>query len=41
MNKKNLSDIYKNIDDLLKRKEKVIVAIEGNSAAGKVHWHIL
>lgn len=35
MNKKNLSDIYKNIDDLLKRKEKVIVAIEGNSAAGK------
>jgi uridine kinase len=35
MNKKNLSDIYKNIDDLMKRKEKVIVAIEGNSAAGK------
>ncbi len=35
MNKKNLSDISKKIDDLLKSKEKVIVAIEGNSAAGK------
>lgn len=35
MNKKNLSKIYRSIDDLLQLNEKVIVAIEGNSAAGK------
>lgn len=35
MNKKNLSEIYRSIDDLLLQKENVIVAIDGNSAAGK------
>ena len=35
MNKKNLADIYRRIDGLLNTKDKIIIAIEGNSAAGK------